>query len=99
MIKSQDPLTYGEVLELVGEGERAKKVTGFIKEFYRLKASEAKKLKEELTALDLIKLREENIVNIVNFLPEDASDLMKILPDTSLDQEEITKILDVVKKY
>jgi DNA-directed RNA polymerase subunit F len=99
MIKSQEPLTYGEVLELVGDGEKAKKVSGFIKEFYKLKPADSKKLKEELTALDLIKLREENIVNIVNFLPQDASDLMKILPDTSLDQEEITKILDVVKKY
>lgn len=99
MIKSQEPLTYGEVLRLVGEGEKAKKVSVFIKEFYKLKPEESKKLKEELIALDLIKLREENIVNIVNFLPEDASDLIKILPDTSLDQEEITKILDVVKKY
>ena len=99
MIKNQEPLTYGEVLGLVGEGEKAKKVSVFIKEFYKLKPEESKKLKEELIALDLIKLREENIVNIVNFLPEDASDLIKILPDTSLDQEEITKILDVVKKY
>jgi DNA-directed RNA polymerase subunit F len=99
MIKNQEPLTYGEVLELVGDGEKAKKISEFIKEFYRLKPAEAKKLKEELKSLDVIKLREEHIVNIVNFLPEDASDLIKVLSDLSLDQEEVTKILNVVKKY
>jgi len=99
MIKDQRPLTYAEVLELVGEGDKAKKIKDFIKMFYKMKSTDAKKLYEELTALDLIKMRDEYIVNIVNFLPQDASDLIKVLPEVSLDQEEITKILDVVKKY
>jgi len=99
MIKDQKPLTYAEVLDLVGEGEKAKKVKDFIKIFYKLKSADAKKLSEELTGLDLMKLKEESIVSIVNFLPQDAADLIKILPDVSLDQEEITKILDIVKKY
>ncbi len=99
MIKEQVPLTYAEVLELVGDGEKASKVKAFIKEFYKLKEADAKKLKEELIGLDLIKLKEENIANIVNFLPQDAADLIKVLPENSLDQEEVTKILDVIKKY
>lgn len=99
MIKDQKPLTYSEVLDLVGDGEKGKKVKDFIKTFYKVKSDDAKKLSEELTGLDLMKLKEESIVNIVNFLPQDAADLIKILPDVSLDQEEITKILDVVKKY
>jgi DNA-directed RNA polymerase subunit F len=99
MIKDQRPLTYAEVLELVGEGEKAKKVKDFIKTFYKVKPADATKLAEELRGLNLLKIREESIVNIVNFLPQDAADLIKILPDVSLDQEEITKILDVVKKY
>jgi DNA-directed RNA polymerase subunit F len=99
MIKDQKPLTYAEVLDLVGEGEKAKKVKDFIKMFYKLKSADAKKLSEELAGLDLMKLKEESIVSIVNFIPQDAADLIKILPDVSLDQEEITKILDIVKKY
>lgn len=99
MIKDQKPLTYAEVLDLVGDGEKAKKVKDFIKSFYKIKSADAKKLAEELGELGLLKIREESIVNIVNFLPQDAADLIKILPDVSLDQEEITKILDVVKKY
>jgi DNA-directed RNA polymerase subunit F len=99
MIQDQRPLAYAEVLELVGDGEKAKKVKEFIKNFYKLKSIDAKKLIEEIKTLDLIKLKEESIVNISNFLPNDAADLIKILPDVSLDQEEITKILDIVKKY
>ena len=99
MIKDQKPLTYAEVLELVGDGDKAKKVKEFIKLFYKLKPAEAKKLAEELSELKLLRLKDEYIANIVNFLPQDAADLIKILPEVSLDQEEITKILDVVKKY
>lgn len=99
MIKDQRALTFGEVSELIGDSEKAKKVKDFIKEFYKLKSSDAKKMKEELEGLKMLKLKDESIVNIVNFLPVDASDLNKILPDTSLDQEEINKILEIVKKY
>ena len=99
MIKDQKSLTYAEVLELVGDGERAKKVSEFIKKFYKLKPTEAKKLCEELRSLDIMRLKDDYIVNIANFLPQDASDLLKILPDASFDQEEINKILDIVKKY
>jgi len=99
MIKDQKPLTYAEVLELVGDGEKAKKVKNFIKMFYKTKPADAKKLAEELSELKLLRLKDEYIANIVNFLPQDAADLIKILPEVSLDQEEITKILDVVKKY
>lgn len=99
MIKDQIPLTYGEVVNLVGDGEKAKKIKEFVKTFYKLKPQDSLALKEELSNLKLIKLKEEHIVNIVNFLPQDASDIVKILPDTSLDQEEINKILDIVKKY
>jgi len=99
MIKDQKALTYSEVIELIGDGEKATKVKTFLKEFYKMKSADAKKLKEELEALNLIKMKEEYIVNIVNFLPQDASDLTKVLADVSLDQEEINKILDVIKKY
>lgn len=99
MIKEQKALTYTEVVGLIGDSEKAEKVKKFIKEFYKLKPEKADELRKELESLDLIKLKDENIVSIVNFLPRDASDLMKILSEVSLDQEEVNKILDVVKKY
>jgi len=101
MIKEITPLTFAEVSDIVGDGENAKKIKDFIKKMQDkpLLLDKAKALKEELKALNLLKLKDEHIVKIVDFLPEDGADLSKVLPEVSLDQDEVNKILDVVKKY
>ncbi len=73
----------------------------YIKKFSKLKPAECRKMKEELKGLDILKLRERQIVKIMDLLPEDAEDLHKIFvgEDISLDQNEINRILEVVKKY
>jgi DNA-directed RNA polymerase subunit F len=38
-------------------------------------------------------------VKIVDFVPTDVSELNKVIIEVSLDADEITKILDVTKKY
>jgi DNA-directed RNA polymerase subunit F len=99
VIKEEKPITIAEVLELVKDSESSKDIKEFIKKFDILELKDALKMKEELKSLDLIKLKDQHIVKIVDFKPSDASELNKILPETSLDSEEIEKILDVVKKY
>ena len=99
MIRDSTPLTLAEVSELVGESEKEEEVKKFIKKFTKMKPEDAKKMRKELTDLDLIKLKEDYIVKIVDFMPDDSIDLSKILEGVSLDQEEVSKILDVVKKY
>jgi DNA-directed RNA polymerase subunit F len=64
-----------------------------------MSAEKALEMKEELRTLDLIKLKEAHIVKIIDFMPTDASELNKVLIEVSLDQDEVTKILDVVKKF
>ena len=59
----------------------------------------AKEMKEELRALDLLRLKDKHIVKIVDFIPTDASELNKVMIDVSLDQDEVNKILDVTRKY
>jgi hypothetical protein len=49
MIKDQIPLTYGEVVNLIGDGEKAKKIKEFVKTFYKLKPQDSLALKEELS--------------------------------------------------
>lgn len=97
-IKEEKPLTLSEVYGLVENNSEAT-IKDFLKNFIKLKAKEATKLKEELKELDLIKLKETHIVKIVDFLPKDSIELNKILTEISLEEEEINKILDVVKKY
>ncbi len=87
-----------EVAELVDKTEKAEKAKVFIKKFAKLNLEESKKMKKDLQELGT-KLNEEGMVKIVDFMPEDAEGIIKITPDTSLDQDEINKILEVIKKY
>ena len=54
-------------------------------------------IKSELEKLDLIKLKEEHIIKIIDIFPQDASDLNKIFTDVSLNEDETNKILEIVK--
>ena len=46
-----------------------------------------------------MKLKEEHIVKIIDFLPETSEDLNKIFSDVSLDEKEINEILEIVRRY
>lgn len=98
-IKEEKPLTMAEVAELVKNSESSKGIREFIKKFDIIKIEDAIKMKEEVKNLNLIKLKDAHIVKIVDFMPIDISEINKILPETSLDGEEMEKILNVVKKY
>ena len=63
-----------------------------------MKPKEAKELKKKLIELDMMKLRAEQIVKIIDFLPENQEDLNKIV-DISLDENETKKILETVKEF
>ena len=102
MIKSSKPITLAETRELLKkiETDKAKAVSDFIKKFTKFSAEDAVKLKKALEAFDIAKLKEEDIIKIINFRPVDAEDIRKIFvsSELSLDQNEITKVLDALKK-
>jgi len=98
-IKEETPITMAEVVALAGDSDKGNEIKKFIKNFNKMPVKIAKEMKEELRALDLIKLKEIHIVKIIDFMPTDASELNKVLIETSLDQDEVTKILDIVKKF
>jgi DNA-directed RNA polymerase subunit F len=98
-VKEERPITMAEVVALAGDSEKAEEIKKFIKKFNKMDVKKAIEMKEELKALDLIKLKDEHIVKIVDFVPKDASELNKVIIEVSLDAEEVNKILDVTKKY
>jgi DNA-directed RNA polymerase subunit F len=98
MIVSKKELTLAEVKEYSKELDN-KTFQDYIKSYAKLSKDKALKLIEELTALNNHKLKEEHIVKIVDFLPQDAEDLNKILLDVTLSEEEINAILNIVKNY
>lgn len=99
MILDKKPLTLAEVVEIIGDSEKSTAMKKFIKTFNKLSQEKALKMKEELFALDLIQLKEEHIVSVVNFVPKSATELNKVLQGVSLNQEEVDKILNVTRNY
>ena len=41
----------------------------------------------------------EQIIKIIDFLPKDADDVRKVLASASIEENEIAKILEIVKGY
>ena len=98
-ILEKTPMTLAEVKEIVKDLEEKQPLKDYLKKFAKLSKEKATKLKEELVKLNNIKIKEENIVKIVDFLPKDAEDLNKIFTEVTLSEAEINEILEVVKKY
>ena len=79
-----------------GSGAEIKK---FIKKFVKLSSSDAKELRKKLSNLNLLKLKQEYISEIIDILPENQENLNKIFTDVSLDEDESKKVLDVIKEF
>lgn len=100
MIKYREPLSMTESLEYIqDEKEGEPEIKKFIKKFTKLDAKEAKKLREKLSGLGLLKLKQEYIAKVIDILPENQESLSKIFTDVSLDEDESKKILDVVREF
>ncbi len=102
MIQESKTITLAEARELLkkADTDKAKAISDFIKRFTKLSASDVLKLKKALESLNIAKLRAEDIVRLIDFKPEDTEDIRKIFvgSEFSLDQDEITKVLEVLKK-
>jgi DNA-directed RNA polymerase subunit F len=100
MIKNSEPLSMAESLDYIkSDGEKETDVVGFIKKFSKLKAKDAKELRQEIEKLEIIKIKTEYAVKIVDVLPDSAEELNKIFVDASLDEDETRKVLDAIKKF
>ena len=100
MIKNKEPLSMTEALEYIEDSKDSEAdIKKFIKKFVKIKADDAKKIREKLSALGLLKLKQEDISKIIDIMPEDKESLNKIFTDVSLDEDETTKILDILKEF
>ena len=100
MIKDKIPVAMYEVetiLESVKESEKTNDVKAYLKKFSKLDEKKAKKLKAELEEFNFAKLKQSDIIKIIDLLPENAVELNKIFTEVSLDSDEISKILDAIK--
>lgn len=97
MIKNKELLSMAEATEYIDKNNLLD-IKGFIKKFTKLKPKKAKELKKKLIELKIVKLGIEQIIKIIDLLPENKEDLNKIV-DTNLDENETKKILETVKEF
>lgn len=100
MILERTPLTFNEVEEIlkdISDSPKKEEIDVYLKKFLKTDSKRAEKIKAELERVDLLKVKREHIIKIVDLLPEDASDLNKIFVDVSLNEDETNKILEIVK--
>jgi DNA-directed RNA polymerase subunit F len=71
----------------------------YFKKFTKLSKEKADKLKEEIKSLNNLKINEEKVIKIVDFLPKEAEEVHKIFTDVSLSEDETNKIIEIVKNY
>ena len=98
MINNSLPLSLAEVKHYMKNTEN-QVMHDYLKEFCHIEFAEAKKLADEIRALNSPKVREEHIVKILDFLPKDAEEVNKIFVDVSLTEEEANTFTAIVKKY
>ena len=100
MIKEIQAISISEAPEYLGkEEESEKELAGFIKKFSILSVKDEKELRKGIQELNLIKIKEEHISKIIDFLPENNQDINKIFVDVTLDEDETKKILDKIKEF
>lgn len=99
MIKNKEPITISEVISQIEGKEDKSELKGFLKKFSKISKEDALELKKKLIDLNLIKLKQDQIIKIIDLMPEDKEDLNKIFTDISLDEDEIKKILETVKEF
>ena len=106
MIHYREPISMTESLEYAEDPKSKEEgkendadIKAFIKKFVKLKPEEAKTLREKLSKLGLLKLKQEDISKIIDLMPENQDSLNKVFTDVSLDEDESKKILDTVREY
>ena len=99
MILKNEPISMAEALEYIKDDSSGAEIKGFIKKFTKFKAVDAKKLKKKLEELDLLKVKLEHIIKIIDLIPENAEDLNKIFIGVNLDEDETKKILETIKEF
>jgi len=97
MIEKSQPLSMSESMEYIGEEESD--IKGFMKKFVLLSINDSKELRKKIEELDLLKIRESHISKIIDLLPNSKEELNKIFTDISLEEDEVTKILDTIKQF
>jgi DNA-directed RNA polymerase subunit F len=104
-VMNERPVSLAEVLEILEKEKKAeldyvqRLAFDYSQKFAQLSVEKARKLKEELLGIE--KLREHQVVTIIDLMPETKRDLETIFlkERVRLEEEDFKKILEILEKY
>ena len=100
MIKNIEPLSIPEVIEYIkGKSDSEEETKNFVKRFAKIKPKVAKEIRKKLEELNMLKMKPEHLVKIIDLMPEDKETVNKIFTDVSLDEDETKKILETLEEF
>jgi len=99
MILEKTPITFADVQERVKSLEEKQELKEYLKKFTKLKKDKADALMSDLRDLKNVKISDTHAVKVADFLPIEPEEVNKLFIDVTLSEEEVNKIIEVVKKY
>lgn len=105
-ILNSRPVTISEAKEIMLKKEKEKELNyeqklalEHLKKFAKLKKEDIEKIAEEINSF--IRLSPEILIQILTILPKNTDELRLIISKEkfTLKEEEINKILEIIKKY
>ena len=80
---------------------RSGKTKAYLKQFVKIKIKDAEELRKKIEELNIPRIKERQIVKIIDMLPETLDEIKTLMvgETTTITDENMKKILDVVKDY
>jgi len=97
MILDKKPLTLADVKEHIKELEGKEALVSYLKRFGKLSKEQSAELREKIISLNNPKIKERDIVKLIDFLPKDNEDVNKILSEANLNEEEGHALVEIIK--
>ena len=80
---------------------RGNKVRDYLNKLTKMDSKTSKELKTKILSLEIPRIKDRQIAKIIDVLPEDLEDLKALMvgETTTITDENMQKIVDVVKEY
>ncbi len=107
-IINETPILMGEVKEVLSELKkkeelnfRAQKTLDYLEQVVKLDNKKQQELKKKLEDLNVSRLRDVQIIKIINVMPKTEDELKVVLEgyNITLTKEQLQKIVSVIQEY
>ncbi len=107
-VMHETPITMAELKVYLEKAKKEKKelnfrenkVLEYLNMFAEVSEKDVQEIKKQLESLGIVRLKDRHVIKIIDLMPKDEESLKVILSgeNTTLKAEDLTKIVEVIKK-